>query len=354
MYYPVIEQFVNYIQVLPASQQGLFSDTESLLDYSLSRATYTVTLSLSHLYPKEKDFCEIILNPEKAVELYAAFTAALFKEVGLLIHYYQITIYDSNEQLLQVWNPFESSLYDSDKACFFSFKFIEGSQQSYLTPGALASFILYNHPKTRPGFLAMTKYLSIYEAWLAALIEETYRVPLDSIITLLPFAEKQAIEHRLYKKLKLEKNISSNKKNLFYLEQINSDRKLGEQFLKWLREGVESGRISVNSQDEKGVRKVAAGIFIARSELIAFSELHHANPDVVEKQFQEIMALYSVGRHAKPSIVAGGMAQAMLGQWLLAYNPALIFSLGNVPALFTSPYFNQYTTINQLITYPVK
>lgn len=352
-YYSAIERFATYVQILPAKRQGIFSEIEGLLDYSLSRATYTLTTGLSYLYPDQKDFHKLQHSPIRSVELYAAFTAALFRDIGLLIHYYEITLYDQDEKEIQLWKPFEGSVLDITDAAFLSFKYVEESARFDLINGCLASTILSGHPQTRSGFLWIAKYPQTLETWLAVLMEEIHRVPPETVLALLPFADKQAIDKRLQEKAQIKKIGSSRTKNWFYEGQLateSENRILGDRFLNWLRKRASSNELAINTNDNIGVRRIREGLLIARSELLTFSELHQVNPESVEKQFREIVALYppSMNERARQSSSLGGVAQVALGQWLLAYNPSLIFGLGRIPPIFlaSTPVSPPISTVN--------
>lgn len=340
LYLPAIEQLVNYVQGLPARKQGLFSEISGLLDYSLSRAVYTLTFCLAHFYPDKKDFHQLKIDGRESLKLYAAFTAALFLNIDQLISDYEVILYDAEEKPLKLWRPFEGAMQTEKNAVFYSFQYIHNAAAYRLSRGCLASVILMAHENTRKGFHWIAQQGEILEAWLATIDEEIDRMPLNEVMELIPFADKQAIDERL----QFLKTMTSRSRGLFYDGQFNNEsdfsfnRALGEQFLRWLREGISTGRFAINATEETGLRRIREGVLIARSELIKFSQLHQVNPDVVEQQFQEIVALYpsSVNERARQSSSMGGMASVALGQWLLVYNPALIFSLGRVPPFFSA------------------
>ncbi len=71
----------------------VYFEIESLLDYSLSRATYTLTLSLDHLYPSVKDFYKLSLNPIRISRIICCFYSGTIERywfVNLLLSNYSI------------------------------------------------------------------------------------------------------------------------------------------------------------------------------------------------------------------------------------------------------------------------
>jgi hypothetical protein len=186
----------------------------------------------------------------------------------------------------------------------------------------------------------MAQHPEVLEAWLSTVDSEEAGMPLKEVMELIPFADKKAIDERL----QLAKTVSPRSTGLFYDNQPHAgsntpeNRALGEKFLQWLRERIASGRLAINERHEAGLRRTESGILISKSELAHFSQLNEVNPAVVEQQFREIVALYpaSVNERARQSSSMGGVAQVALGQWLLVYNPALIFSLGKIPPFFSS------------------
>lgn len=334
-YLPIIEQFAIYVQMLPIARQGPFS--ASMLDHGISRAVYGINLCLSYFFPESKDFRSLSLSDPKALWLYTLFSAALFLDIGNLLAYYQITLYRQDTLLTKPWIPFMGAMstMGATAYCFdYTEKNWEGLQP--LSNSCLAVSILEKAPKTQQGFFWITSCPETLEAWISVLSGEGARLPTHSIMRLIPFADREAIDRWQVLHSSRSQKIGIFRSHESLSEQAIPDRTQGERFLQWIREGIEKGAISVNSDDRSGARMTEAGVLIARYQLEEFSRQQGQDIQAVEQQFRETVALYpsAVNERARLSSAMGGVAQAYVGQWLLAHNPALIFGLGKIPPLY--------------------
>src|SRR5690349_5400511 len=59
LYLRVIERFAEFVQNLPETQHGPFSNNGGFLDHGIDRASHALTLCLSYFFPDEKSFHSI-------------------------------------------------------------------------------------------------------------------------------------------------------------------------------------------------------------------------------------------------------------------------------------------------------
>lgn len=340
LYQPAVEQLARYVQGLPANQQGPFSSAGGLLDHGLSRASYALSLYIEHFSPNTPHFRQLTDPDPQALALYALFTAALLLDIGHLCAQYSITLCNQAYQPIQQWQPFTGPM-DSQNAVYYKFQMDQQDRHSRsLGGGCLAACLLEKGTRTQKGFHWIASDYETLESWLAVMAGEDHRIPVQEIMTLMPFADKAALDQQ---RLQVLNELSRRKKtSIFYANQAtdgtlsSQNWNLAEQFLQWLRERIAARKVPINTTDIAGIRRVENGVLIARALLEQFSQLHQLDAQMVERQFHEVMALYpsSVNERGRQSSQLGGVAQAALGQWLLAHNPALLFSMGKLPPFY--------------------
>jgi Putative helicase/Putative conjugal transfer nickase/helicase TraI C-term len=326
-YQPAIEIFAYYIQDLPAHTPSLFSVPGGLLDQGLSRASQAITLCAS-INPLETTH----VSNQQALWRYALFTAALLLDINQLIKY-SIALYNQSFHYIKQWNPLMGSMTLKTNAYYYAIQNTRDQILPRLTNSCLAILLLEKNVQTRKGFQWIASSPVTLETWLSLLIGEESRLPVPKIMTLLPFADSQAVKQQL----EAIKALAKKNTRLFSAKtEANSlsDWALGERFLQWIRNKISAGQLAVNTPDAS-IQRVDSGVLIDHKLLKQFSDSHKLAIQSVEKQFHTLIDLYDSHWSNQPFNQLGGIAQALQNQWLSVRNPALVFGIDKVPAPHT-------------------
>ncbi len=277
-YLPIINKFAEFVQDIPLMQHGFFNQEINFLERGLERSTRTLTLCLKYFFPEEINFSNI--SDKEALGVYAAFTAALFLDIGKLFVKYSIIIYHKEAYPLKIWEPYKGSMLgqgyyyevDYNKENFDN---LENSTTYILARQILDS--VTNVTLEAKGFNWIASDLRVLETWLNLLSGEEDRIPMTSFMSMVPRAEIEIIE------------------NSRINAQIAETDPSGEAFLLWLRKELADGKIFINEKDAK-IRIIDGKIFI---DTVIFQEFANVNPnykhpEVIEKQFIDVAKLYQI------------------------------------------------------------
>lgn len=277
-YLPIINKFAEFVQDIPLMQHGFFNQEINFLERGLERSTRTLTLCLKYFFPEEINFSNI--SDKEALGVYAAFTAALFLDIGKLFVKYSIIIYHKEAYPLKIWEPYKGSMLgqgyyyevDYNKENFDN---LENSTTYILARQILDS--VTNVTLEAKGFNWIASDLRVLETWLNLLSGEENSIPMTSFMSMVPRAEIEIIE------------------NSRINAQIAETDPSGEAFLLWLRKELADGKIFINEKDAK-IRIIDGKIFI---DTVIFQEFANVNPnykhpEVIEKQFIDVAKLYQI------------------------------------------------------------
>ncbi len=246
-YGEVIQNFMEFTQVLPHKTNGIMG---SLLNYGLARA--------SAVFQK---YCQLRKGQTTPLLKFAVFSAALLKDIGRVMSNQHIVLTDDEGNFIKDWNPLSGSMVKQSK--FYKMYPIAATYlriESEVTPLLARQLIPHDI------FLWLSSDLSVFADWLAALLGEdgvgskeiTWALALikrEDILAILNTLDGAAVDMR---------------------ESIATQH--GEGFYKWLKEGIESGEIAVNT-DDASVQVVAEGVLVE------------------EKLFKKYIDLFKVSAH---------------------------------------------------------
>ncbi|WP_342147404.1 TraI domain-containing protein [Rickettsiella endosymbiont of Aleochara curtula] len=277
-YLAIIKKFAEFVQDIPLMQYGFFNQEINFLERGLERSTRTLTLCLKYFFPEEINFSNI--SDKEALWVYAAFTAALFLDIGKLFVKYSIMIYHKEAYPLRIWEPYKSSMLG--QGYYYEVEFIKenlDNLESATTP-LLARQILdsvTNIALETKGFNWIASDLNVLETWLNLLSGEEDRIPMTSFMSMVPRAEIDIIE------------------NTRINAQIAETDPSGEAFLQWLRKELTDGKIFINEKDAK-IRISDGKIFISAALFQDFADVNpsYKHPEVIEKQFIDVAKLYQI------------------------------------------------------------
>lgn len=315
---PVLYNFVEFVQNLPATKQGLYyAHSGGVADQGIERCV-TVLESLKKFVPE--DVPELTDENIKQLWKYAVFTASLLLDVGKIAAKTIVTLRDHTHPL-RIWNPFEGSMVNL--ATHYSYDF---STENYdvlrrkITP-MLAKALIPD-----AGFQWLSSNKDVLRAWFE-LFEESYQ-QLNAWMSIIPFIDAQMLDTYFDKYVKeiAEKSANVDLRTLFKeasqvqdlsqklkspeiaklpllgglftkTESIASTKTKhaalstigGEAFLQWLKKGVASEKISVNLPNSS-VHVIGEGVLLLEK---AFKDFVKENPfygnwQDIKKQFERL------------------------------------------------------------------
>ncbi|MEN9450851.1 MAG: hypothetical protein RJA83_1469 [Pseudomonadota bacterium] len=277
-YLPVIKKFAEFVQDIPLMQHGFFNQEINFLESGLERSTRTLTLCLKYFFPEEINFSNI--SDKEALWVYAAFTAALFLDIGKLFVKYSIVLYHKEAYPLKIWELHKGSMLG--QAYYYEIDYIKENFDNLekSTTHILARQILDSVTSINldtKGFSWIASDLRVLETWLNLLSGEEDRIPMTSFMSMVPRAEIDIIE------------------NSRINAQIAETDPSGEAFLQWLRKELADGKIFINEKDAK-IRISDGKIFISTALFQEFANVNpnYKHPEVIEKQFIDVAKLYQI------------------------------------------------------------
>jgi hypothetical protein len=276
-YFPVIEKFAEFVQILPENKRGFFDHEVEFLTQGLERVSRTLSLCLAYFFPEKNDFSNI--SKHDALWIYATFTAALFLDIGKIAVKYTIILYHAKVYPLKKWNPYVGSMLGLGS--YYKFDYIKknfNDLRCFITP-ILARQILDSSAKFPEynGFNWIASDPDVLEVWFALLTGEEKRIPMTSFMSVIPRAEIEIIE-------------TYRKENKISLTDPS-----GEAFLQWLRKEIKAGNIIINGKDAK-IRLLEKEVLLSTT---LFQQFVNANPsykrpETIERQFIDIAKLYQI------------------------------------------------------------
>lgn len=351
LYYKVIERFAEFVQGLPQTQYGVFSNVGGFLDHGIERAARALALCLSYFYPEEKSFHTV--TSQEALWIYAVFTAALFLDLGKLAVKYKITVCNKDGTSVKPWLPYTGSMLK--QGSYYKYDFVKENRDNLgrLVTSLLARQLLdeagsdaeTGGDSASTGFNWLASNPDVLEAWLSMLNSEGR--PMGSFMTVIPLADAQVIEN-YFDALKFLTNGQNTRPfggSMFDNPLANTEgllspsAEMGEHFLSWLRQALANGTLSVNGMDSL-IQVVGEGVLMSSEIFKAFvaANSQYRNASTIEQQFSKMLELYvmPIGQlQQRYSHLGGGVFAQSQRQWLLINNPHLLFALGQVPAINT-------------------
>lgn len=277
LYFPAIEKYAEFVQNIPENQRDFFGQQTEFLTHGLERVSRVLSLCLAYFFPEKSDFYNI--SEHDALWIYATFTAALFLDIGKIAVKYTVMLYHEKAHPLKKWDPYRSSMLDQGN--YYKFNYIKenfNDLRQFITP-ILARQILDSNTKfaEKQGFNWIASDPEVLEAWFALLAGEEERIPMTSFMSVIPRAEIE-IKERYKKQAKM---------------QVVDPA--GEAFLQWLRKEIKEGRITLNGEGDKiCVRKKEVILSTALFQLFADSNSIYKHPEIIERQFIDIVKLYLI------------------------------------------------------------
>lgn len=321
LYQETINRFAAFVQVLPTQFNGPLS---GLLNEGCARALLMM-----------QQVKETITQPDPMLS-FASFSAALLLDVSRVLVNQSIVMTNGDGDYFGDWLPFTGDLVE--QAEFYKPYELGPSfvrLDSTLTP-MLAQQLL-----PREAFLWLSSDMALFAEWLDVLRGD--RVTggrLNHLLSLIPQDEF----------LKLLQSLQQ-----VPVEFLSSpDTEFGDIFIEWLKDGIASGEVQVNTPDA-GVHVVADGVFLEKQKIFhQFAEATKlpVNMNVVFRQLGNMFGIASKGggdflnRQYFSQGAKGGRSQVSFSSSLASQskarsglviaNAGLVFKNGQPPVVTTA------------------
>lgn len=240
VYKALLTQFVEFVQVLP---ENYGDDLGSLLNDGLRRGLFSVQL-LHETSPKKP-------HP---LFIFAVFSVALLSDIGHILGSQKVMISDDKGYFIDEWCPFLGPI--KDFGAYYKLREYGGSSRSLIRS---STPVLARQLLSDTAIVWLSSNSRILDMWLAFLHKgEDWEGGLGKILKL----EKKQFDLR-------SEEIGLISVDCPSIEGFGTE--LGENFLAWLKEGIENGSISVNKADSHVhiVRsgEIEQGVFLEAPEI---------------------------------------------------------------------------------------
>lgn len=261
LYLNLILEFAEFVQILPSVPGGKLG---GLLVDALERAAFALQF-----------FQQDTSEKKSLLHAYAAFTAALFDDVGRVFTQQRVVIADMAGAYIKEWNPLSGFMRDFGEQ--YRVRTLSGSWTGLsrrLTP-SLALKLL---PEAGLNWLSQDKI--ILQMWLAVLMGE--QAGDNWLVHLLVLIDKHIKDLRA-------KNMELPAIEV-ETEELKEYKEL-EDFMEWLMKGLNDGTISVNKTDSQ-VQVLDENNFLLDQKI--FEIYHEKNPKTpnaktLEEKFDKFM-----------------------------------------------------------------
>jgi integrating conjugative element relaxase (TIGR03760 family) len=285
----LVERLVDYCQSVPETANSYYSQAGGLVDHALNRTEAALGLFqeiISHDSPQT-------LSEEQMIWQYALYTAALLQGIGKLYVDYQISVFDSNGQLLKPWNPLLESLVQTGS--FYDYEF---QKEPELDFRRRLNLLMAKSLMPTSGFAWIASNPQVLAVWLA-LLHEDYRGA-GTLGAILSRADAMAIQRYLRDLLARASALGQGgpygRSGTFSgggsESPLDKEQIIGAKFVEWLIEALDKGLIMIN----KAPLLMVPGGFVMCPEMYQLFVREH--PEY--KNWQAIQkSLLSLGLHRR-------------------------------------------------------
>jgi len=169
---PVVNNFVEFVQNLPETQNSYFSDEGGFIAHAFMRTAAALSMCRAYFQAEKKPTNKDSLTATESLWMYVLFSAGIFCGVGRIFSDLTIELYDENQKHLDRWNPLTGSILKIKKAAFYDYDF-EDLKYIDLFSRRL-SVLMAKELMPAEGFEWISNDKEAFSLWLA-LLEENQR-----------------------------------------------------------------------------------------------------------------------------------------------------------------------------------
>ena len=238
LYQSLINNFVEFVQLLPTNNEAQLG---SLMDEGLSRASFALQ--------QQKDAAED-QQPDPLL-VYTLFSAALLFDVGFAINNRTVMISEKDGTFIKEWLPNKGKMQQLDGG-YYRIRF-GGGMPSELSRRATPLVAQQLMPLA--GFNWIAQDPDAFDSWIVMLNNE----------------KEVANDLKLYLDYANKKVLAEPAKEFFSAMNVSilepQETALGEDFLEWLKNGLDTEAISINAYDSD-IHIIEDGLFLEIPEII--------------------------------------------------------------------------------------
>jgi hypothetical protein len=238
LYQSLINNFVEFVQLLPANNEAQFG---SLMDEGLLRASFAL---------EQQKNADEDQQPDPLL-VYTLFSAALLFDVGFAINNRTVMVSEKDGTFIKEWLPNKGKMQQLDGG-YYRVRY-GGGMSLELSRRVTPLFAQQLMPLA--GFNWIAQDPEAFDGWIVLLNNEKEIV--NDLKPYLDYANK--------------KILAEPAKEVFSAININilepQETALGEDFLEWLKNGLDTEAISVNAYDSD-IHIIEEGLFLETPEII--------------------------------------------------------------------------------------
>ncbi len=237
----LINNLANHCQSLPETANSYYALPGGLLDHALNRTEAALNLIRDYMIKEGTDYSE-----EQSLWIYALFSAAILQGIGKLQIDFRVDIYDVNGQQLKPWNPLLESMPAVGQ--HYHYEFQQEHEDEFRRR---LNLMLARQLMPVSGFAWIASNPQVLAVWLALLNEDWQSA--GTLGALLIRADAIAIQ-RYFSEFMVRHGHArggrANRISTFVdtgsesIEEI--ERLLGIEFIQWLMQSLENGKILIN------------------------------------------------------------------------------------------------------------
>jgi len=264
LYETLIANFAEFVQLIPPKPNGVLG---GLLNSGLVRGMVALDAYTEQYGSKSTD----------ALNRYAVFSAALLLDVSKAVTNQRVMITNSEGKYVTEWRPFVGPM--CNLGTYYKFYPISAA---YKRLDNSITAILARQIMPESGFLWLSSHWRIFADWLEALAGG--RRGAGRITHII----SRVLEEDL---LELLAKIANFNIDPFDAAEFG----YGDDFLKWLKEGLEDGSIDVNAKDGM-VHVVEEGVYVDRQMFKQYADIINlpVSINVVFAQFGNLTGIVNI------------------------------------------------------------
>lgn len=259
IYGALLKNFMELAQVLPHKPNGILG---SMINYHFARAMAT--------YIK---YCEVRKNAS-ALHKFAVFSAALLRELGLVLSNQRVVLVSESGDFVQDWNPFAGSMI-GQAPCYKMYPV----SPKFMRIESEVTLLLARQVIPKEVFSWLSDDFALFSDWVCALLD--HEGGAEEITWALSLIKREDL-------IAILSGLEGAQPEM----QLPIATEHAEAFYQWVKEGIEKGELSINKEDSD-IHIVKEGVLIEKKLFQKYADQVKlpVNFLVVYAQFGNLMGI---------------------------------------------------------------